>query len=54
MARYDFRSPRLFIAAPLGAGLAVTLNAAQIHYLASVLRMAPGDSVLVFNGTDGE
>ncbi len=54
MARYDFRSPRLFIAAPLGAGLAVTLNAAQIHYLASVLRMAPGDSVLVFNGADGE
>src|SRR5262245_35432315 len=54
MARYDFRSPRLFVAAPLGAGLAVTLSAAQMHYLTSVLRMAPGDSVLVFNGADGE
>jgi len=54
MARYDFHSPRLFVAAPLGAGLTVTLDAAQIHYLVSVLRMAPGDSVLVFNGADGE
>jgi 16S rRNA (uracil1498-N3)-methyltransferase len=54
MARYDFRSPRLFVAAPLGAGLTVTLDAAQIHYLVSVLRMAAGDSVLVFNGADGE
>jgi 16S rRNA (uracil1498-N3)-methyltransferase len=54
MARYDFRSPRLFVEAPLGAGLAVTLNAGQIHYLASVLRMAAGDPVLVFNGADGE
>ena len=54
MARYDFRSPRLFVAAPLGAGLAVTLDAGQMRYLTSVLRMAPGDSVLVFNGVDGE
>jgi 16S rRNA (uracil1498-N3)-methyltransferase len=54
MAHYDFRSPRLFVAAPLGAGLTVTLDAAQIHYLASVLRMAAGDRVLVFNGVDGE
>jgi 16S rRNA (uracil1498-N3)-methyltransferase len=54
MARYDFRDPRLFVAAPLDAGLTVALDAAQIHYLASVLRMAPGDAVLVFNGVDGE
>jgi 16S rRNA (uracil1498-N3)-methyltransferase len=54
MARYDFRSPRLFVATPLGAGLAVTLDAAQVHYLASVLRMTAGDPVLVFNGADGE
>src|SRR5215813_1067692 len=54
MAPYDFRSPRLFVAAPLGAGLTVTLDAAQMRYLTSVLRMAPGDSVLVFNGVDGE
>src|SRR5215471_2806708 len=54
MARYDFRSPRLFVEAPLGAGLAVALHASQIHYLSSVLRMGPGDPVLVFNGSNGE
>src|SRR5262252_9304694 len=54
MARYDFRSPRLFVAAPLGSGATVTLDVAQLHYLVSVLRMRPGDPVLVFNGADGE
>jgi len=54
MTRYDFRTPRLFVEAPLNAGLAVTLNAGQIHYLSSVLRMGPGDPVCVFNGVDGE
>jgi 16S rRNA (uracil1498-N3)-methyltransferase len=54
MAHYDFRSPRLFVAAPLAAGRTVALNAAQIHYLATVLRRVAGDAVLVFNGTDGE
>ncbi|HMA70975.1 MAG TPA: 16S rRNA (uracil(1498)-N(3))-methyltransferase [Xanthobacteraceae bacterium] len=54
MSRYDFRTPRLFVAAPLGPGVAVMLDAAQAHYLASVLRKASGDPVLVFNGTDGE
>jgi 16S rRNA (uracil1498-N3)-methyltransferase len=54
MAPDDFRSPRLFVAAPLAAGVTIALNAAQIHYLATVLRMVPGDSVLVFNGEDGE
>jgi 16S rRNA (uracil1498-N3)-methyltransferase len=54
MARYDFRSPRLFVAAPLAAGLTVALNAGQVHYLTTVLRRMAGDSVLVFNGTDGE
>jgi 16S rRNA (uracil1498-N3)-methyltransferase len=54
MARYDFRTPRLFVAAPLGAGLAVAPEAAQIHYLTGVMRMMAGDPVLVFNGADGE
>jgi 16S rRNA (uracil1498-N3)-methyltransferase len=54
MAHYDFRTPRLFIAAPLGAGAAVALDAPQAHYLVNVLRMKPGDAVLIFNGTDGE
>jgi 16S rRNA (uracil1498-N3)-methyltransferase len=54
MARYDFRTPRLFVAAPLGAGVAVTPEAAQVHYLTDVMRLAVGDAVLVFNGEDGE
>jgi 16S rRNA (uracil1498-N3)-methyltransferase len=54
MARYDFRTPRLFVAAPLGAGLTVTPEAGQIHYLTDVMRMAAGDAVLLFNGEDGE
>jgi 16S rRNA (uracil1498-N3)-methyltransferase len=54
MARYDFRTPRLFVAAPLGSGVVVALDAAQAHYLVNVLRMAPDDAVLIFNGADGE
>jgi 16S rRNA (uracil1498-N3)-methyltransferase len=54
MARYDFRTPRLFVAAPLGGGLTVTPEAGQIHYLTGVLRRTAGDPVLVFNGEDGE
>jgi 16S rRNA (uracil1498-N3)-methyltransferase len=54
MARYDFRSPRLFVAQPLVAGATVPLDPAQGHYLAGVLRLAAGDRVLAFNGTDGE
>jgi 16S rRNA (uracil1498-N3)-methyltransferase len=54
MARYDFRTPRLFVAAPLGAGLTVAPEAGQVHYLTSVMRMTAGDPVLVFNGEDGE
>jgi 16S rRNA (uracil1498-N3)-methyltransferase len=54
MARYDFRTPRLFVAAPLRAGLTVAPDAGQIHYLTDVMRMTAGDPVLVFNGADGE
>jgi 16S rRNA (uracil1498-N3)-methyltransferase len=54
MPGYDFRSPRLFVEAPLGEGAEVTLTAAQSHYLGTVLRLKPGSQVLVFNGRDGE
>ena len=54
MPAYDFRSPRLFVAAPLAAGAAVPLDRAQGHYLTTVLRLKPGAGVLVFNGRDGE
>jgi 16S rRNA (uracil1498-N3)-methyltransferase len=54
MARYDFRSPRLYVEAPLEAGARVPLKAAQQHYLTHVLRLNAGGGVLAFNGRDGE
>jgi 16S rRNA (uracil1498-N3)-methyltransferase len=54
MARYDFRSPRLFVEQPLAAGGTVLLAPPQVHYLKDVLRLGAGDRVLVFNGRDGE
>jgi 16S rRNA (uracil1498-N3)-methyltransferase len=54
MARYDFRSPRLFVEAPLAEGLTLALAPNQANYLVNVLRLKPGAGVLVFNGRDGE
>ena len=54
MARYDFRSPRLFVDQPLQAGGLVPLDQPQAHYLRDVLRLPPGGGVLVFNGREGE
>jgi len=54
MPELDFRSPRLFVAAPLSAGETVALDRNQSNYLGNVLRLAAGESVLVFNGRDGE
>ena len=54
MARYEFRSPRLYVAAPLVPGAIIALDRGQANYLGNVLRLRPGDSVLVFNGRDGE
>src|SRR6266540_4829721 len=54
MARYDFRTPRLYVDVPLAAGAALALDAAQANYLGNVLRLNAGDAVLVFNGRDGE
>jgi 16S rRNA (uracil1498-N3)-methyltransferase len=54
MPLHDFRSPRLYVDRPLASGLRVTLDQAQAHYLADVLRRKPGDRLRVFNGRDGE
>ena len=43
-------TPRLYIDAPLAAGITVPLNQTQVHYLKNVLRKEEGDDVLVFNG----
>jgi 16S rRNA (uracil1498-N3)-methyltransferase len=38
----------------LKAGTDLPLEKSQAHYLRNVLRLKPGDGVLVFNGSDGE
>jgi len=54
MPELDFRSPRLFVDAPLGEGRTVALERDHSNYLGNVLRLSAGDTVLVFNGRDGE
>ena len=54
MPHLDFRSPRLFVDAALAEGAAVALERGQSNYLGNVLRLAAGDSILAFNGRDGE
>ena len=62
MARYTFKMQRLFIDhpregegdSPLAGGREVTLDKNQSNYLVNVLRMKAADTLLVFNGRDGE
>ncbi len=54
MAKYDFRSPRLYLEAPLAALQEVALTPEQAHYVRNVMRLADGAEVLLFNGHDGE
>src|SRR3981189_193575 len=54
MPQLDFRTPRLFVDAALAAGETVALERPQSNYLGNVLRLAAGDTILVFNGRDGE
>lgn len=45
---------RLFVDAPLAEGGTVELGDAQTNYLTRVLRLTPGDALLIFNGRQGE
>src|SRR6201991_3354038 len=54
MPQVDFRKPRLFVDTPLAAGEKVGLERGQSNYLGNVLRLGAGDTILVFNGRDGE
>lgn len=45
---------RLFVKSPLHARAEIALEPDQAHYLGNVLRLKPGDQVLLFNGADGE
>ena len=54
MARYDYRTVRLFVDAALSAGAVVPLDKSQSNYLCNVMRLSAGDPVQVFNGREGE
>jgi 16S rRNA (uracil1498-N3)-methyltransferase len=54
MPQFDFRKPRLFVDAALAPGETVALERSQSNYLGNVLRLATGETILVFNGRDGE
>lgn len=54
MPELDFRAPRLFVDAALNEGARIELERNQSNYLGNVLRLSAGESILVFNGRDGE
>jgi 16S rRNA (uracil1498-N3)-methyltransferase len=45
---------RLYVEMALATGAVIGTNAAQAHYLGSVMRRRAGDPVVLFNGRDGE
>lgn len=45
---------RLYVDAPLAEGQPVPLTRDQAHYLFSVMRLGPGDELLIFDGRSGE
>jgi 16S rRNA (uracil1498-N3)-methyltransferase len=54
MPELDFRAPRLFVDAALREGERIVLERDQANYLGNVLRLSAGETILVFNGRDGE
>jgi 16S rRNA (uracil1498-N3)-methyltransferase len=54
MPSVDYRTPRVYLDAPLAEGLEVSFDRDQANYLRNVLRLGQGDAVLLFNGRDGE
>jgi 16S rRNA (uracil1498-N3)-methyltransferase len=47
-------APRLFVAEKISLGLPISLEANQAHYLAKVMRVAPGDTVILCDDATGE
>jgi 16S rRNA (uracil1498-N3)-methyltransferase len=47
-------APRLFVSQVLGAGAQVSLDGSQAHYLGRVMRVAPGDAVILCDNVTGE
>lgn len=47
-------APRLFVSGPLAADRAVEVESTQAHYLSRVMRVAPGDTVILCDDETGE
>ncbi len=47
-------APRLFVAAPIAAEVAVSIAGPQAHYLAKVMRVSAGDAVILCDNSTGE
>ncbi len=47
-------APRLFVPGPLSAGMRVTVAGNPAHYLAKVMRVGPGDAVVLCDDATGE
>lgn len=47
-------APRLFVSETLTKGAMVTIDGPQAHYLARVMRVAPGDAVVLCDDVTGE
>ncbi|MCC6924958.1 16S rRNA (uracil(1498)-N(3))-methyltransferase [Novosphingobium sp.] len=47
-------APRLFVDGPLDIGAQVSVEGPQAHYLARVMRVAPGDAVVLCDDATGE
>ncbi|NLR71098.1 16S rRNA (uracil(1498)-N(3))-methyltransferase [Novosphingobium sp. ERN07] len=47
-------APRLFVETPLSDGLRVAIEGGQAHYLGKVMRVAPGDAVILCDDVTGE
>jgi 16S rRNA (uracil1498-N3)-methyltransferase len=45
---------RLFVETPLAAGLALTIDGGQAHYLSTVMRLKAGDAIALFDDMSGE
>lgn len=47
-------APRLFVVQQLALGAQITIDGPQAHYLARVMRVAPGDAVVLCDNLTGE
>lgn len=47
-------APRLFVTQELSADQSVTIDGQQAHYLAKVMRVSPGDAVILCDNISGE